>query len=630
MTCFSTAVIFFTLFTVVIAKKGYPIRTFEQQPISLPRHRLTIDELIVERLPRVAEFNSYDLRLFPHVVEDDFTFDGNVTIDFKITSETDRFFFYSKDLKINKIELRNKDGKALTINQWDVDRTSTLGYVKPFEKFQLNQTYQIDFQFKGNLLDATRFETSGLFYRHYKQSNKEFYTVATHFEPIAARTMFPCGDDPHFKAVFNLSVIYPKTATIFANSMPETEDIYDKDHKIAKFKKSPKMSTYLLAFAFGTYEVRETRSKSGVPIRAALFDSTIPKGDVDRALKIAANFSAQCLDSLEDLLKVPYGHVKLDNVDAIGLSTAGDEIPPELVATIICHETAHQWFGNLVTGDNWGQIFLHESFANFFQTQALLSGNILNPDLVNQLIFSNRLEGLTATFIFKHPLVVQTKHFDGVVYASGGAILRMIEGVFGSEKFYAALKLYLETHKFGTATHEDLISAFEQTLKNQTLCGDLSIREFLNDFFLQTYFPVISIDVKNNEYRFEQKSAQLNDDGSWNVPMFVKELSSLSKSTQIVWLLKNNSICSNTFKLKEDKQYNFNAEFRSFAKINETNKLWMKKLQSDFSGLNSLDKLGLVGQACSENAASFNICLPLVQKVDKTEQDHLLKLIQKH
>lgn len=92
--------------------------------------------------------------------------------------------------------------------------------------------------------------------------------VATFFEPTNARKVFPSVDDPHFKAVFSLKLIYPKGAKVFSNTeKTDDEREFDQYRNIVRFEDTPLMSTYLFAFAVGNFTSATASTKRGIPVR---------------------------------------------------------------------------------------------------------------------------------------------------------------------------------------------------------------------------------------------------------------------------------------------------------------------------------------------------------------------------
>uniref|UniRef100_A0A1I7SIU8 Thiamine biosynthesis protein n=1 Tax=Bursaphelenchus xylophilus TaxID=6326 RepID=A0A1I7SIU8_BURXY len=110
------------------------------------------------------------------------------------------------------------------------------------------------------------------------------------------------------------------------------------------------------------------------------------------------------------------------------------------------------------------------------------------------------------------------------------------------------------------------------------LCGSLTVTEYLKDYFLRTGSPIVNVTLENNQYRIEQDSAA-SDGKTWNVPVFVLDIA--NKKEHLLWLLKDNSICSrDNVKLDPQKAYIFNNEGKGFAVFNVNDRAALKTLES--------------------------------------------------
>ena len=137
----------------------------------------------------------------------------------------------------------------------------------------------------------------------------------------------------------------------------------------------------------------------------------------------------------------------------------------QYVAIVVCHELAHQWFGNLVTMDWWSQLWLNEGFACFME---YLSSDALFPEwnMWNMFItseFSRAFE--LDSMLTSHPIEVPVKTaeqaeevFDAISYCKGACVIRMIQAFIGGETFRLALGKYLNKFAYSNAVTEDLWS----------------------------------------------------------------------------------------------------------------------------------------------------------------------------
>ena len=208
---------------------------------------------LAQRLPQTIIPSHYSLYLDPLISQKIFT--GYETIDVRVSTATREIVLNSLDLDINEVEV-----KAGGSNQ-----KANVTYDKPQEMARLSLPVpvpageaQIHLKFSGKLTEGLR----GLYLS--KGARRQY--AVTQFEGTYARMMFPCFDEPAFKATFDLTVMADKSDTAISNGkIAKDESASGNRHKIT-FSTSPKMSTYLVALAIGDWQCL-SRTVDGVPIR---------------------------------------------------------------------------------------------------------------------------------------------------------------------------------------------------------------------------------------------------------------------------------------------------------------------------------------------------------------------------
>lgn len=318
--------------------------------------------------------------------------------------------------------------------------------------------------------------------------------VATQFESIFARRVFPSFDEPDVKIPWQLTLDVPIDQLAAANTPAISETALDATHKRVVFAASKPLPSYLLAFGVGPYEaVPAGKTRSGAPIRILTFKGTRAEA------QWAAETSAKIVDSLEEWFGTPYPYEKLDML-AIPVTTGfGAMENPGLITyargiilhdpktmtqaeryrwvSIAGHEVAHQWFGDLVTMSWWDDIWLNEGFARWMEAKviAALEGKLGRafPGKLGADLLSSRAREVAfgadeqaGARRVRQPIETAGdifNAFDGITYDKGASVLTMFERYLGAEVMQRGVRDYLAAHRYGNATSSDFIAAIAAT-----------------------------------------------------------------------------------------------------------------------------------------------------------------------
>ncbi|WP_242393030.1 M1 family metallopeptidase [Anaeromyxobacter oryzisoli] len=366
--------------------------------------------------------------------------------------------------------------------------------------------------------------------------------AATQFESADARRVFPCFDEPGFKAPWRLAVDAPKGAVVLSNGVPAREEDRGAVRRVV-FAETPPLPTYLVALVVGRVESLPAVEVRGIPVRTWASPEKLALTGFGQAVAVEA------LPRLEDYFAVPYAFGKLDQVglpefEAGAMENAGlvtfretalllDPATASLgqqkrVAEVVTHELAHQWFGNWVTMTWWDDLWLNEAFATWMAAKIV---DAWKPAWRVWLDFDQgkaaamRLDALRST----HPIHAEVKDvadageaFDLITYEKGGAVLRMIEGYLGEEPFRDGLRRYMRRHARANAVADDLWAALAEASRQPVV-------ELANAWLREPGYPLVRVSRAGAALRLEQRrffsdpaAATGADAATWPVPMVLR------------------------------------------------------------------------------------------------------------
>ncbi len=379
-------------------------------------------------------------------------------------------------------------------------------------------------------------DMQGAYLSKYQKDGKEEHLLTTQFESHYAREAFPCIDEPAAKAVYKISLTSDDIEDTLLSNMPIEQETVENGQKTAIFAKTPRMSSYLVAFIAGKLISYETSSKHGVKIAAYAVNNQKTED-----LKLPGDFAADVLDYYDELFQTPYPLPKLDLVaipdfDAGAMENWGlvtfreiamlanekSSIEQKIyISTVVAHELSHMWFGDLVTMKWWDDLWLNESFAN---TMELYSTAKVRPeynawddfytDTVQIALRRDCLPGVQPVHVDVENVEEIDTLFDGaIVYAKGGRMVVMLMHAMGEENFFKGLKDYFDQHKYSNTCADDLWNAL-------TPYADFDVKEFMTPWLIQPGFPSIMTNMqqhrfllaKNDEPNYIYPIRELKDD----------------------------------------------------------------------------------------------------------------------
>lgn len=470
--------------------------------------------LVDHRLPKEIFPTHYTVHVKP--IFSDFTFDGVVVMNVVFVAPVRSFALNSKNLVIKN--------KGLHVNNEDAtfteDKENEIIIIQKQNGGIINSgIHTISIEYEGILND----NMSGFYKSVYDEVNEKTgnktkkYLATTQFESTDARQALPCFDEPNFKATFDVIITADENMTVLSNNSPKDVLHNNNGTKTVFFGRTPKMSTYLLAFVVGDLEYIEGHTK-----RINNFNSKIvriygTKGNKNK-MYFALDAAIRGLEWYIEWFDIDYPLDKLDLIAIPDFSAGAMENwglitfrecllyvdddtnldEKQDIAITIEHELAHQWFGNLVTMEWWTYLWLNESMATYYgwrvTDELYPEWKIWNKFIEQEYVAALELDSLESS----HPIEVSVKRtneiqniFDAISYSKGSCLVRFLVSYLGEETFQKGMRLYMRLNEYKNTESVDLWNAFDTVLNDSN--NKNKIRDLMSCWTKQTGYPVVKI-----------------------------------------------------------------------------------------------------------------------------------------
>lgn len=394
----------------------------------------------------------------------------------------------------------------------------------------------------------------GLYLSH---ANDRRYAVSQ-MEATDARRAFPSFDEPAFKATFDISATIDAGDTAISNGrvVSDTPGPGPNRHTL-RFSTTAKMSTYLVALAVGDFTCLSGTADS-IPVRVCATPDKTHLG------KLALEAAEQIVPFLNRYyeIKYPFGKIDLvavpdfaagamENTGAIFYrdtllladSATASVSTRKNIASVLAHELAHQWFGNLVTMAWWDDLWLNEGFATWMANRPLAAWKPewrIDLDEARETQTALELDSLASTRAIQSPVESSTdidSLFDPIAYEKGASLLRMVEGFIGPEAFRAGVNAYLAKFAYRNATSLDFWTVMAESSRQP-------VDAILSTFVTQPGAPLVRVtyacDVNGIERTLTQERFVISTTGAtpraltWNVPVCLAEAQDSARSCQVL------------------------------------------------------------------------------------------------
>jgi len=446
-------------------------------------------------------------------------FSGSTTIDLSVVRDVSSIGLYWLGPNVTSIQLKSREtvrtlsatAKAYDIHQLADGQTIAKG------DYQLELIFDAEFS-----TDAL-----GLYRTEYKGKSYLF----TQFETLYARRVFPIFDEPDFKIPYQLTLTVPQGLEVATNTPVKSEQ-QNGDKKTVEFEASPPMSSYLLALTVGPLDKTPI---TGLSVPGVIYSPEGTGSETGFAVKHTPNI----LQTLEEYFGIDYPYKKLDFVavpdyafgamENVGLVTyrtelllVGDDARSNTASnslSVIAHELAHMWYGDLVTMKWWDDLWLNEAFASWMAAKVMDSEYPqYQSDLNLPQVGAFGEDALAATKAIRKEVKTDKEITDGLGlnYSKGHAILNMFEQHVGEKNFQLAIQKYMKDFSWKNAVADDLWQAIS-TQSGQNL-SDVSAT-----YLDQPGFALVTFkdngDIEQQRYSNHGSNVKPQE---WQVPISIK------------------------------------------------------------------------------------------------------------
>jgi aminopeptidase N len=588
------------------------------------------------KLPKEVVPEEYAVRIATDLGK--LTFTGSETVKLDARKPVRRLVLNALEIKITSASL---DGKAIPESAIKLDskqETLTIALASDLPA----GAHSLELNFTGKINQ----QGQGLFYAPYQEQGTGVKKImlGSQFEATDARRLFPCWDEPSFRARFQLTAVVPENFTAVSN-MPVEKEAKVAGSKEVRFATSPPMSSYLNVLCAGELDAIQT--KKGEVTHGVI--ATKGKAEMGR---YALESSQQILDYFNDYFGVPYPLPKLDHIAVPGGFGGAMEnwggityyesrllFDPERssaetkqgIYEVIAHETAHMWFGDLVTMAWWDNLWLNEGFASWMGNKCTakfnpdwevwLSKNVpRDPTRRHGIGKESAMEGdaRSTTHPIQQPIANEAEAssaFDDITYRKGMSFITMLESFLGEEVFRDGIRKYIAAHKLSNTTTADLWSSLSEA-------SGKPVGEIAAAWTEQPGFPVVKVirDPKGTitltQERFTvhfPKAPPLE----WKIPLTY----SIAGETGPVSLL----MTSKTLDLPNipvGRAVKFNVQGAGNYRVQYDEASW-KLLWAELPKLTPADRVNLLSDAwalAQANRAPLSLYLDLLEKLPTKDE----------
>ncbi|XP_070558956.1 aminopeptidase N-like [Ptychodera flava] len=615
-------------------------------PIPSNHSNISLDAMLptydpfLGRLPESLVPEHYDIWIKVYMDEEEydraFTYTGRVSIVLRCDEETSIIKIHAWWLKVDfdSVVVRHRgNSDEVALQGVKFDETYQFLIIDTEEPLEPTEKYVIEMSYDGEL---TEYNLCGFYPSSHKYGKEARWVALTSFQPDCARKAFPCLDEPQLKATFNISITHRPTRKALSN-MPEIRSTTTEDGSwnTTYFDITVPMSTYHISFALLDFPSLERETSTGIQFRVWAEPTRI------HAAEYALEIGVQMLTYFENSFQIKHPIPKMDMIAAPTFISGGLEnwalivyrddymlYDPNQdstdhmfdVATIVAHELAHMWFGNLVTLKWWNDLWLNEGFASFLEYPAV---DFVHPEwkMENQLLLTDVMFSMRedeSYDVIPKPIVREVggwsgelwDMFDSRIYQKGASIIRSLRAFLDEQVIERGLKKYLRAHLYDNVVTDDLWHALTEADKKH---GGTDVKKMMDCWLLQAGLPLVTVTrIDETTLKVEQSQFIKDRDGlwekdfpkdqKWNIPLTYTHsgITDFNRPFRAWLLAEDEYITIEIDDLTEKDWVIFNVNQTGYFHVNYDTDNWnklAKQLKDDFEVIPTQTRAALLNDA---------------------------------
>ena len=396
----------------------------------------------------------------------------------------------TKDFSLDLIQTKG-NGKGMKVEEVRGKNVNNFQQVKDKIQIQLKNTSLEEVKDTFEII-YSGIPDDGLIISKNKFGDRTFFSDNW---PNRARHWIPCNDVPDDKASVEFIVTAPAYYQVVSNGIQVEETNLDKKQKLTHWEERTPISTKIMVIGVAQFAVARMDEQNHIPITAWVYPQNKEKAIYDYSV------AGDILQFFTEYIG-PYPFQKLANVQSTtifgGMENAGAIFYDERAIdgkktseSIVAHEIAHQWFGDMATEKNFAHLWLSEGFATYLAN--IYWEQKYGKTEANKQLLEEREKVIAFTHINNHPVVDSLPDLMDLLnansYEKGGWVLHMLRGEVGDAAFQKIIQDYYQKYKGGNADTRDFQNVAEKASAKK-------LDWFFNQWLYQPGIPKINAQWK--------------------------------------------------------------------------------------------------------------------------------------